>query len=214
MEIRGVNITGASITVSPAVDPFDYGTVVNWTDDTYFDSFTTQSVTTTDGINTNNLCWQLYYSHQALTIPADGTSRLGVSTYLSGSNTITWRYSISQSDDTLGNFAADQQFATASFSYTAGGFNEQNADSAVSIPANRYFLLGVVNGPFYRSSKLLADNRTAYIGATPYVTVFNTFYEGAWPGGPTSGIPTQLGGSATFTEHTDRVSVTSVKFKI
>ena len=78
----------------------------------------------------------------------------------------------------------------------------------------RYFLIGVVGGPFYRTEKLLAANRTAWISGTPYVTVFNTYYRGAWPTGPTSGIPTDLGGAATFTKFTDRVGVTSIKFKI
>lgn len=196
------------------IDPFN-GTVVNWTNDTYFDSYTSQSgVTTTDGTNTNNLCWQLYYAHQALTIPADGVNRVGIDSTTNGSNSITWRYAISNANNTLGSFAADAQFATQSFSYTAGGFNQQPADSAVSIPANRYFLIGVVNGPFYRATKLLANSRTAWLGSTPYITVFNTFYQSGWPTGPLTGIPTDLGGSATFTKHTDRVSVTSVKFKI
>lgn len=202
--------------VAPAPPPpFDYGTTVVWTDNTYFDSYTSQSgVTTTDGLDTNRLCWQLYYSHQALTIPADGVNRVGINTWRAGTNTVNWRRAISTVDDTLGSFAADAQFASASFSYSAGGFNEQPADSAVSIPANRYFLIGIQAGPYYRATKLLAENRTAYIGATPYVTVFNTFYQGGWPSGPDSGIPTQLGGASTFTEYTDRVSVTSIKFKI
>lgn len=200
--------------IPPNPDPFN-GTVVAWTDNTYFDSYTSQSgVTTTDGTNTNNLCWQLYYAHQAVTIPADAVNRVGIGTTNNGSNTISWRVSISTVNDTLGSFAADTQFATQSFSYSTGGFNQQSADTAVSIPANRYFLIGVVNGPFYRATKLLANSRTAYIGSTPYVTVFNTFYQSAWPSGPTTGIPIDLGGAATFTKHTDRVSVTSVKFKI
>lgn len=195
-------------------DPFN-GTVVAWTDNTYFDSYTSQSgVTTSDGTDTNNLCWQLYFAHQALTIPADGVNRVAIDTYRAGSNTITWRAAISTVDNTLGSFATDTQFATQGFSYTAGGFNEQPADSAISIPANRYFLLGVTAGPYYRATKLLANSRTAYIGSTPYITVFNTFYQSGWPTGPASGIPTDLGGAATFTKFTDRVSVTSVKFKI
>lgn len=200
---------------APGPDPFN-GTVVAWTDNTYFDSYTSQSgVTTSDGTYTNNLCWQLYYAHQALTIPAgDGVNRLGICTTINGSNTISWRISVSTANDTLGSFAADTQFATQSFTYSAGGFNQQTAATAVSIPANRYFLIGVTNGPYYRATKLLANSRTAYVGSTPYVTVFNTFYQGGWPSGPTTGIPTDLGGAATFTKYTDRVSVTSVKFKI
>lgn len=200
---------------APPAPAFEFGTAVAWTDDTYFDSFTSQSgVTDTDGTATNNLCWQLYFAHEALTIPADEVNRVGINTWRGGNNTINWRYAISTIDDTLGSFAADAQFANQSFSYTAGGFNEQRADTAVTIPANRYFLIGVAGGPFFRATKLLADNRTAYIGGTPYVTVFNTFYQSGWPGGPTTGIPTQLGGASTFTEHTDRVSVTSIKFKV
>lgn len=197
------------------VGPTD-GTQVAWTDDTYFDSYTSQSgITNSDNFPTNSLCWQVYYAHRALTIPADGTNRVGINTYQNGSNTINWRVSVSNADDTLGSFATDTQFANQSFSYVAGGFNQQPADTAVSIPANRYFLIGVVAGPYYRSFKTLAANRTAYISGTPYVTVLNTVYYAPHTPSITSGIPTQLGGAASgFTEYTDRVSVTSIKFKL
>lgn len=193
------------------------GTQVAWTSGTYFDSWTSQSgVTTEDAPGTpwtNNLCWQMFYSHVALKVSAT-TQRAGVATAINGSNTIRIRAAIASANNTQSGFASEAQYASQSFSYTAGGFNQLTFTSQLNIPANRYFLLGVVAGPFYRTFKTLAANRTAVIGGTTAaVTAINKTWWGGWPSGPTTGIPTQLGGFASFTEWSNIVPVTSFKFE-
>lgn len=191
------------------------GTAVTWTNDTFFNAYTSQSgVTTSDKNPTNSLVWQPFYSHAPLTIPADGVSRLGINTYQSGSNTVTYRIAISTADDTPGSFGAEQQFSSQSFSYSAGGFNQQTVSTGVTIPANRYFLIGVYNGPYYRAIKSLAANRTAQISGVNYVTALNTVFYVPHGSSVYSGIPIDLGGSSSsFTTYTGFVSVISVKFK-
>jgi len=193
------------------------GTQVAWTSGTYFDSWTSQSgVTTEDAPGTpytNNLCWQMFYSHVALKISAT-TQRAGVATMINGSNTIRIRAAIASANNSQTGFTSEAQYASASFSYTAGGFNQLTFTSQLSIPANRYFLLGVVAGPYYRTFKTLAANRTAVVGGTTaVVTAINKTWWGAWPSGPITGIPTQLGGSSTFTEWSNIIPVTSYKFE-
>jgi hypothetical protein len=140
----------------------------------------------------------------------------GIATTANGSNTSNLRYSLSSVDDTVGSFEADAQIGTNNLgSYTAGGFFEGRVTSSRSIPANRYFLLGITGGPFYRSFRTLAANRTATIGGNPVFTVINRFWWPGWPTGATTGIPTQLGGSQSgYTERSGFMPVTSFIFTV
>jgi hypothetical protein len=102
---------------------------------------------------------------------------------------------------------------TTSFSYTAGGFNVSTLTQSVTIPANRYFLIMNNGGPFYRTVKTLASNRTAQIGGSNYVTVCNKVALGNWPSGGTTVIPSQFGGAgAGYTFYTGASHVHSVVF--
>ena len=191
------------------------GTSVAWTNDTYFDMYTSQSgVMTSDKADTNNLIWQMYYSNAPLSIPADSALRVGLNTYANGTNSWTWRIAISTVNDTIGSFGTDTQFASGSYSYSAGGFYQSAVTTAVTIPANRYFLIGVTGGPYYRSFKALGANRSAQIGGATYVTAINTMYYSTHGTGPTSGIPIELGGSTVgFTTYSGFVPVMSIRFK-
>jgi len=208
---------GPGISISSPVLGPDQGTTVPWTSGTYFNSWTSQSgVTTSDlAYNTNNLVWQLLYAWQAITIPVLNPA-WGIATTANGSNTSNLRYSLSSVDATIGSFGADAQIGTNNLgSYTAGGFFEGRVTSSRSIPANRYFLLGITGGPFYRSFKTLAANRTATIGGNPVFTVINKFWWPGWPSGPTTGVPTQLGGAtAGYTEQSGYMPVTSFIFTV
>lgn len=193
------------------------GTEVAWTPGTYFDSWTSQSGVTTEDLPgtpwTNRLCWQMYYAHVGVKITAT-TNRFGVATAINGSNTIQVRGAVSSANNTVGSFTGEAQYANRSFTYTAGGFNELPFLSQFNVPANRYFLLGVTAGPFYRTFKSLAANRTAVSGGSAIVTAINTVWWGAWPSGPSTGIPTQLGGVSTFTEYSGYAPVVSAKFEL
>lgn len=193
------------------------GTEVAWTSGTYFDSWTQQAgVTTTDiaNYNTNNLVWQLFYAHKSVRI-SSGTNKVGVNPYLNGSNTITLRAAVSSANNTVGSFTGEAQYGSTSGSYTGGVLREFNTTTTLTIPANRYFVLGIVSGPFYRTFKTLAANRTAVTNNEAVVTVLNKFWWPGWPSGATTGIPTQLGGSAGgYTERSGFATMTSFKFEI
>jgi hypothetical protein len=189
------------------------GTIVPYTELTYLDAFTSQSgVTTTDAFNTNNGCWQLYYSHSAVTI--SNGSNIGLNSNAAGSNTWSWSVAISNSNNTIGDWGSVSAITTTtSFTYTAGGFNVSTLTQSVTIPANRYFLIMNNGGPFYRTVKTLTSNRTAQIGESNYVTVCNKVALGNWPSGGTTVIPLQFGGAGNgYTFYTGASHVHSVVF--
>ena len=190
------------------------GTIVPYTELTYFNAFSSQSgVTTTDAFDTNSGCWQLYYSHSAVTINS-GSNNIGLNTYNSGSNSWTWYVTISNSNNTIGSWGTVSAVTTSqSFSYATGGFNSSNITQTVTIPANRYFLVSNNGGPFYRTIKTLASNRTAQIGGSNYVTVCNKVALGNNIGGGTTTVPTQFGGAGTgYVFYTGASHVHSVVF--
>lgn len=190
------------------------GTLVPYTAGNYFDAFTqTSGVTTTDSINSNNGCWQLYYAHSAITITT-GSNKIGLNTYLNGSNSWTWYVAVSTVSNTIGSWGTVSAITSSqSFTYSTGGFNQSNITVNVSIPANRYFVIMNVNGPFYRTIKALANNRTAQINGVNYITVCNKVCLGNWPTGGTTVVPSQFGGSGTgYTFYTAHTHVHSVKF--
>lgn len=223
MNVQGLTIQGMRLVGSPPpTSPVDLGTTFSWSSNSYFDSWSSQTATDSDltiigapgitGYNTNNLCWQVFYAHQSVELTA-ATNKWGFVPYQGGTNSIGLRSAVSSVDDTLGSFAADTAIAnTLSTSYTADVLNERTINTKLTVPAKRYFLLGMVGGPFYRIFKSLANNRTATVSGSSVVTVLNRFYWGGWPTGPTTGIPTQLGGSSTFTLVTGYVPVLSFKF--
>jgi hypothetical protein len=217
IEIGPGIVIGSGVTIDSVIAGPDLGTTVPWTSGTYFNSWTSQSgVTTSDlAYNTNNLVWQLLYAWQAITIPVLNPA-WGIATTANGSNASNLRYSLSSVDATIGSFGADAQIGTNNLgSYTAGGFFEGRVTSSRSIPANRYFLLGITGGPFYRSFRTLAANRTATVSGNPVFTVINRFWWGGWPTGPTTGVPTQLGGSTSgYTEQSGYMPVTSFIFTV
>ena len=171
-------------------------------------------MTTTDAFNTNNGCWQLYYSHSTVTI--SNGSNIGLNSNAAGSNTWSWSVAISNSNNTIGDWGSVSAITTSSgFSYTAGGFNVSTLTQSVTIPANRYFLIMNNGGPFYRTVKTLASNRTAQIGGSNYVTVCNKVALGNWPSGGTTVIPSQFGGAgAGYTFYTGASHVHSVVFGV
>lgn len=191
----------------------EVGTAVAWQVGTYFDSFSSQSgVTTNDLANTNNMCWQLYYAWKDLTISA-AANTTAINTAINGTNTVTFVRSVGNVPNAARYFPAATTISSASTSYVAGGFNQYTTTVSTTIKAGQYFLIGVTSGPFYRSFKTLAANRTAQVAGESYVTAINTVWHGGWPSGPTAGVPTQLGGTtAGYTQYDGYVPVISVKF--
>ena len=190
------------------------GTLVSYTTGTFFDAYSSQAgVTSTDAFNTNNGCWQLYYAHQTVTI-STGTNNIGLNPHTSGTNSWTWYYAISNSTNTIGNWGSVTALSgTRSGGYTGGVLSTTNITANVTIPAGTYFLIANSGGPYYRTVKTLADNRTATVSGNPYVTAINQVCLGNWPSGGTTTIPTQFGGSGgLYTLYDGYAHVHSVTF--
>lgn len=221
---RGSVIVAGPVSGDPNLS---LGTEVSWSSNTYFDTWTSQTSSTSDlgftggpntvgtGYGSNNLAWCLFYAHKSVRLSADSVNRWGYVPFNTGSNSVSLRYAVSTVDNTLGSFGSDTQIASAvSNNYTAATLFPRTITTTTTIPANRYFLLGINGGPFRKVFRSLASNRTAIVNNEPVVTTLNRFYWGGWVNGPTSGIPTQLGGSSTFTEVSGHVFLLSFRFVV
>jgi hypothetical protein len=156
-------------------------TTVNWTDNTYFDFYSSQTSTTTDivALESNIMVAQLAFAHQAINLPADAVNRIGVGTYSTQTASPKRFFFALGTADNVPRVAQSITLRTSdtnTAASSAGAFLEQPVISAVTIPANRYFLICMSVAP-YVAKKALAAPRTAYIGATPYVTIFNNIYD-------------------------------------
>ena len=196
-------------------------TQVAWTDDTYFSAFSSQSGSTTypstpiSFYGSNNTSFSLWYAHKALTIPADAVNRMAFNPHSTQTTTTRrWYIAISSADSLTSFGSTSTQFATHTGALTGGVLAETTISSAVSIPANRYFVLGAYS-IFFRNVKALATARTAYLNGEPVVTALNQIYWAPQASISMGGVPNQLGGARTDnTLYTGHVFMDSVKFKL
>lgn len=156
-------------------------TEVEWTDDTFFDFYSTSTSTTTDILGgVQNRCFQLCYAHQQVTIPADGVERLGVGTYSTQVSSPKRWWMAQGVADNIQRVPQSYTFittdGTSSRTSSQGAFVTVPANTAITIPANRWFIIGHSIIPF-RAVRSQAAPRTAKIGSTYYVTAFPTIYE-------------------------------------
>jgi hypothetical protein len=192
------------------------GTAVSYTTGTLFDAYSSRDgVTTTDAFDTNNFVWQLYYAHQEVTLTS-GTQNIGLQPHTNGSNSWTWFYVESNSQDTIGNWQSVQQLTTQIYgNYYSGVMKYSDISNNITIPEKTYFMIGCYGGPYYRAVKSLSDNRTAMVSGQPFVTAINKVCLGNWPSGgtSTSTLPSQLGGSDNgYTLYDGHSHVHSVTF--
>lgn len=215
IEIQGGVSIGGGINIAVVqgnVDPnLNTGTDVNWTNGTIFDTWTSSSSATTDGTNSVVTVWQMFYAHASLKLTS-GKAGLRIGTHTNGTNSWTWGYAVSSADNTQSSFGSVTNIGSQSTSYVSGGTYTANYSTNITIPANRYFLIGRRTGPFYYAARTLNENRTAIIGSTRYVTVINKI----WRGGSTDSfsIPSQLGGAGTYTETSNLSQVAGFLFDI
>jgi len=229
MQINGTGFIfeGAGINVSPV--PPDLGIIsgdanlslgrqVAWTSNTYFYTANSSTLTGSDfQYNTNNMVWQVFYAHKQIRL-FTGANRWGPIPHSSGSNTIALYQASSTATNTKSSFNSNVDVAISagiSASYSANTLYEAATNRAVTIPANRYFLLGITGGPFYKSYLRTANNITAVTAGEAVVTVLNEVYVGPWPTGPSRGIPTLLGGNtASYVKYTSNIHYSAFKFEI
>lgn len=203
----------------------ELGSQVSWSSNTYFDTWTSQTSATSDlgftggpntvntGYGSNNLAWCLFYAHKSVRLSADSVNRWGYVPFTTNSNSVSLRYAVSTVNNTVGSFASDTEISAGVLNnYTAAALFQRTIGTTTTIPANRYFLLGLSGGPFRKTFRSLGSNRTAVVNNEAVVSVLNKFYWGGWTTGPTTGIPTQLGGAATFTEVSGYVPLFSFRF--
>lgn len=202
-------------TVSPDISGT---TSVTWADNTYFDFYSAQTSTTTDILGSvQNRVYQLCYAHQQLTLPADAVNRLAVGTYSTQvSSPKRWWFAQGIADDvqrmssvTMSALSSD---GTSNFPSSSGAFVEIPMGTAITITANRWFIIGHSIIPF-RAVRSQAAPRTAVITGTNYVTAFPVLYE--YGSQSENRVPAQLGGFARpIRIWSGYTHVMSVKFKL
>jgi hypothetical protein len=151
---------------------------------------------TTTQSPTNSPCWQMYYANQNVSF-----NTIIQYTYQSGVN--SWIYYIAKATS-----INSKDFSTATVtsigstpgnvSYSAGGTTSSSVSSQ-TVNAGYYFLIGCVNGPYYKTFNATSNNYVFTSSGIPKLTMINQSYwrnHGAADQSMT--IPTQLGGTGTF----------------
>lgn len=148
------------------------------------------------GAATNWPTWQLFYANQTMSF-----SKIRQYTDTNGSNSWSYYYALSRSGAGSSFSGSTGVFigAQSSTSYTPGGFTTTTLTNTVTIPAGYYFLVGCVNGPYY---KVFNTGPVAYAfqqtGTTKYTMFKKSYYITHGSGSTTMEIPTALDGTRSF----------------
>jgi len=217
-----LGITGlllpSSVAAASTTNPIADAAAIDWSTGELFDAWSDRTSASSDLGSSLGLDWQVFYAHRALTI-ANGTAQAyGIGTYLAGTNSWFWHAAISTAPMTLGSFGAPfevgRNASSGNTSYTEGGFSAGPAVADLTVPAGRYFLIGLTNGPFYRAARTLAAPRTGQYGGGPAVTALNIVYRNATFNTPIA-VPSQLGGDGTgYTQRDGHSLVASFRFSV
>jgi len=192
-------------------------TAVAWTDNTYFDFWTSQTSNSTDILGSvQNRCFQLCYAHQAIIISNDSVNRIGVGTYSTQvSSPKRWWYAVGVAPNVFrvgATHTALSNDGTSNFSSSQGAFVQHPAGTSMTVPANTWFIVGHSIIPF-RAVRALAAPRTAQISGTNVVTCFPTIYQ--YGSQSETRSPLQLGGQGRVnTIWTGYSHVMSMKFRL
>lgn len=190
---------------------------IAWTDNTYFDFWTSQTSTTTDILGSvQNRCFQLCYAHQAIIISNDGVNRLAVGTYSTQvASPKRWWYAVGVAPNiqrvgvTHSGLSSD---STSNLTSSSGAFVQHPAGATMTVPANTWFIVGHSIIPF-RAVRSLANPRTAQVSGADVITVFPTIYE--YGSQSETRSPMQLGGYGRTTRTWQGYShVLSMKFRL
>ena len=168
-------------------------TDVAWTDDTYFNFWTSQTTNATDILSSNqNQTWVLCYAHQGIRLLADLIQRVGFGTYSTQvSSPKPCGIVVGTEDNSLRLPATSTSITSGSSISSANLLVPQTISAAQTIPANRYFLIGTRQIAFH-ANRALAAPRSAVHNNQRILTVFPTIYR---MGGQTdTRTPVQFGG--------------------
>ncbi len=169
---------------------------IAWTDNTYFDFWTSQTATSTDILGSiQNRCFQLCFAHQAVIISNDSVNRLAVGTYSTQvASPKRWYYAVGIAPyiQRVGiSHSGLSSDSTSNLTSSSGAFVQHPAGATMTVPANTWFIVGHSIIPF-RAVRTLAAPRTAQISGSNVVTAFPTIYE--YASQSESRSPLQLGG--------------------
>jgi len=206
---RGVTSPGAEV-----LPDLTGTTEVPWTDDTYFSFWTNQTSTTTDILAGNqDQTYVLCYAHKELRLLADTIQRVAVGTYSSQtSSPKIHRIAVANAPNSL-RFPqiVSTVASTTQLSSSQGALVAVVAETAYTIPANTYFLVGIRQIAF-AANKALANSRSAIHNGEPVLTVWPTIYE--MSSQTEARTPVQFGGYAVpYTINSGYMPVLSYRFK-
>lgn len=230
----GMRSIRASSPISPLVSGdanVSLGTTVQWTSNTWLYLAEGQANVRSvpfDTVNydTNNMLWQMFYAHQSIRLPissgpvsaSGGGARWSSIVRQNGGNSPQLYGAIAGADANLADFKSNIDTALStvvSITYTANALWQGNVTTQFTVPANRFFMLGFLGGPYYRNFKRTANNYTAVNGNVAIVTVINQAYIAGWPSGPGRGVPTQLkGNTAGYMSLASNIFLSAVKFEV
>ena len=152
-------------------------TDVSWTDDTYFNFWTSQTTNATDILSTNqNQTWVLCYAHQEIRLLADSIQRVGFGTYSTQTSSPKICSVIVGTEDNNLRLPTTATIITSGSSISSANLLvPQTISEAQNIPANRYFLIGTRQIAFH-ANRALAAPRSAVHNNQRILTVFPTIY--------------------------------------
>lgn len=218
----GLGIVSSALPAASAAasvaNPIPTADSVAWTSGDLFDAWSASTSTSSDLGASNGLDWQVFFAHQSLSIASGIPEAYGIGTRTSGINSWVWYAAVSSSAATLGAFGTPLEVGrnatSGNTSYTSGGLNLGPSTGTLTVPAGRYFLIGLYGGPFYRAARTAADPRTGETSGSPAVTAVNVVYRRT--ANPQSiEVPSQLGGGGSgFTEYDGYSLVASVRFSV
>jgi hypothetical protein len=149
-------------------------------------------INTTTQSPTNSVTWQMYYANQNTSF-----TQIQQYTYQNGSNNWTYYICKATSPDTQSFSQANiTTIGNTNTSYTSGGLTTTNLTSTQSVTAGYYFLIGCLNGPYYKTFNSASQNYVFTSSGNPKITMLNKTY---WRShySATLDIPTVIGGTGT-----------------
>lgn len=228
----GITINGGVVflsNVNPSAGPvyvsgdpaLPLGVIESWTSNTYMNIGLGVQTAQGNDYTSDTLytVWQVFYAHQSVRLPV-GSNRWGALSRSTGTNSIDLYAAVSSLENTKSNFSSNVELLigdnTGSQSYSSNILYQSAITSAITIPAKRYFILGIAGGPYYRNYRKTANNYTVVNGGNAIITALNEVYWPGWLSNPaTRGIPANIGGNVgNYVKLTGNIHVSSYKFEI